>query len=89
MTLTESLRPCKYVTPKVHEMLHVGEQSGSLPKSLAKVAEQLELEALAATDVAIRVGEVVLLLLVACILGYFIISFWVGYYNNVLGELGV
>lgn len=88
-TLTEALRPCKYLDPRVHEMLHVGEESGTLPKSLAKVAEQLELEALAATDVVIKVGEVVLLLLVACILGYFIISFWVGYYDKVLQDLDV
>jgi len=88
-TLTEALSPCRYLDPRVRETLYVGEQSGTLPVSLAKVAEQLDLEAMAAAHVATRVFEITVILLVLLIGGWFVISFWTGYYNNLFEMLDI
>jgi len=88
-TLTEALSPCPYLDPKVREMLYVGEQSGTLDTSLAKAAEQIELEAMAAARVAMRIGEVAVLLLVALVVGFVVIRFYMNLYGGILRELNV
>ena len=62
-------------------MLAVGEQSGKLEESLNKVAQYHMEEGLHAVDVATRVGEVLILLLVAGVVGAILISFYSGYFR--------
>ncbi len=88
-TLTQALSPCPYLDSRVREMLYVGEESGTLPESLAKAAEQLELDAMAAAHVAIRIGGVAVLLLVGLIIGWFVISFYINLYSGIFEQLGV
>lgn len=72
--------------PIVVHMVATGERSGTLDEGLNKAAEFLESEA----DVAMRSQAIVtgigIYLLVALIIGYFIISFWANYYGGMFRE---
>lgn len=88
-TLVQAFAPCKYMTRELREMVHVGEESGRLEESLRKASDYQMQEAVHAVNVATKVGEVVIILGVAMVIGYVVISFWTGYYGGMLDELGV
>ncbi len=88
-TLVESFAPCQHLSRTAREMLLVGEESGQLEDSLHKVAEYQMEEALHAVNVATRVGEVLISLLVACAVGYIVISFYSNYYGRMFDELKI
>ncbi len=82
-TLVEAFAQSKYLPPVAREMLLVGEKSGKLEQSLNKAAQYQMDEAIQAVNIATRVGEVVISLAVAAVVGYIVISF----YSNYLGML--
>ena len=67
-TLTEAIAPCPYVSETECQMLHIGEVSGTLGKSLTKSAELIELETCYTLKMAIRMAGLVFFFLVVCIL---------------------
>ncbi len=88
-TLVSSLARSKFITPKVREILLVGEESGRLPEQLQRLANQLDEEAtFALKNTAVILG-VVLFVVVAAIVGFIVISFWTNYYGRMLNDLGV
>ncbi|MCD6288631.1 MAG: type II secretion system F family protein [Candidatus Hydrogenedentes bacterium] len=89
LTLTESLAPSPYLNSQVLEMLQVGEQSGTLEKSMLKAADQLDEQAAASIYASIQIGKVVIFLVIACIIGAFVINFWSNYYGNMFKELNI
>jgi len=87
--LVSSLARSKFITPKVREILLVGEESGRLPEQLQRLANQLDEEAtFALKNTAVILG-VVLFVVVAAIVGFIVISFWTNYYGRMLNDLGV
>lgn len=82
-TLVEAFAGSKFVPQVAHELLHIGEQSGKLEEALNKAAQYQMDEAVHAVNVATRVGEVVISLAVAAVVGYIVISF----YSSYLGKL--
>ncbi len=83
-TLVEAFSSSRTLTPVAREMLLVGEQSGELEVSLLKVSQYHHEEATHAIKRAVTVMGVVVMLIVACIIGYFIISFYSQLYSNIL-----
>jgi type II secretory pathway component PulF len=83
LTLVEAFAQSKYLPTVAREMLLVGEKSGKLEESLNKAAQYQMDEAIQAVNIATRVGEVVIGLAVAAVVGYIVISF----YSNYLGKL--
>jgi len=67
-TFTEAIAPCPYMSEAERQMLHTGEVSGMLEKTLTKSAELLEQNALFFTKVIIILAGPIFLLLVACML---------------------
>lgn len=82
-TLVEAFAPSQFLSAEAREMLRVGEESGKLEDSLNKVAEYQSNEAMHAVDVAARVGQVVISLTVAIVVGYIVISFYSGYLGKI------
>lgn len=82
-TLVQAFGSCKTLTPVAREMLFIGEQSGNLDGSLAKVAEYHLAEAKHAVSVAVKFLGVAIGLAVAAVVGFIVISF----YSNYLGIL--
>jgi len=70
-------------------MLSVGEESGKLDETLLKAAQYQMEEATHAVNVATRVGEIVIGLAVAALIGYIVISFWSNYYGKMMDELKI
>jgi type IV pilus assembly protein PilC len=89
MTLTEALSPSPYLGPQVIEMLHVGEQSGTLERSLVKASDQLDEQVKASIHAGVQIGKVVIFLIIAVIIGGFIISFYSNLYGGIYDELGM
>ncbi len=88
-TLAESFRPCKFMTPQVMEMLYVGEESGKHEEALLKASQYQQEEAAQAVSVAARVGEVLLILAVAIVVGYIVVTFYSNLYGGMLDDLGI
>ena len=88
-TLVEAFAHTKCLTPLAREMLLVGEQSGNLEGSLKKVSEYHLQEATQAVTMATKFFTVVLLLGMAGLVGYLIITFWTKFYGSMLDGLGV
>jgi type IV pilus assembly protein PilC len=88
-TLVQAFAPSKYLSRTAHEMLYVGEESGKLDEALLKVAQYQMDEATHAVNVATRVGEIVIGLAVAAVVGYIVISFWSNYYGRMFDELRI
>jgi len=83
MTLSEAFAPCKYFTPEMREMLLVGEESGRHEEALRRASDYQMEEAMHAVAIATRVGEVAIILLVSCIIGYIVIKFWSTYFGKI------
>ncbi len=88
-TLVEAFGASRYLTPTAREMLQVGEQSGELDGALRKVAEYHLAQATQAVKVAATIGNVLVLLGVAALVGYIVISFWTNFYGGMMDELGI
>jgi MSHA biogenesis protein MshG len=88
-TLVEAFRPCRFLSSVAREMLSVGEESGRLEETLRKVAQYQMSEAVHAVNVATRVGEVVIALVMAVVVGYIVISFYLNYYGRMMDELRI
>lgn len=78
-TLYEAFQVSRYLTPTAHEMLLVGEESGKLEDSLEKVSKYHLDEAAQAVRVATKFLTVALILAVAALIGYIVISFFLAY----------
>jgi type II secretory pathway component PulF len=69
------------------DMVATGERTGDTPEMLERVAGYYELEAVTASkQTAVSVG-VLAFLLVAVLVGYYVISFWTGYYGKIFDSL--
>jgi len=88
-TLVQAFAPAKYLSRAAREMLSVGEESGKLDETLLKAAQYQMEEATHAVNVATRVGEIVIGLAVAALIGYIVISFWSNYYGKMMDELKI
>lgn len=88
-TMLEAFGMTRFLSPVAREMLHVGEESGELENMLRKVAQYQMDEATHAVDIATRVGEVVISLAVAVLVGYIVITFWTTYYGRMFDELSI
>jgi type II secretory pathway component PulF len=88
-TLAESFAPCKFMTPQTMEMMYVGEESGKQEEALLKASQYQQEEAAQAVSIAARVGEVLLILAVAIVVGYVVITFYSNLYGGMLDDLGL
>lgn len=86
-TLTQAFSVTRSLTPMAREMLTVGETSGELETSLRKVSEYHLEEAKAAVRAALVVLGVLILVVVAAVIGYILISFWTQYYGGMLDQI--
>ena len=87
--LTAALGRSKFITPMIREMLYIGEESGRLPEQFQRVADKLDEDVVFGLRNTVKMLWIMLLLLVAAIVGYIVISFWVNYYGGMLNDLGV
>ncbi|MBI4556827.1 MAG: type II secretion system F family protein [Candidatus Hydrogenedentes bacterium] len=88
-TLTEAFAGSRYFSPVAREMLMVGEQTGKLEESLYKASQYQYEEAAHAVHILTRVGGVAIVLAVAGLIGYIVISFYANLYGGIMNELGV
>jgi len=86
-TLAEAFAGSQFFTPVARQMLLVGEQSGKLDEQLSKLAQYHSDEAAHAVDIAVRAGEVLIILAVCCVVGYVIISFYGRLYGGLYDVL--
>ncbi len=83
-TLVEAFSVTRSLTPLAREMLLVGEQSGELEIAMMKVSQYHHEEATHAVNRGVKVLGVVIMLTVAIMVGFFIISFYSQLYSNLL-----
>lgn len=88
-TLVEAFSRSRLMTPTAMEMLAVGEESGQLEATLHKAADYHIEEASHAVDVATRIMGVLILVAVAGVIGYIIITFYMTLYGGIFNELGI
>lgn len=88
-SLPEALRGCRFMTQETLEIVAVGDESGKVDAALRKASEYQMQEAIHAVNVAARAGEVLIMLLVATLIGYIVISFYSGLYGGLFDALGV
>lgn len=89
MTLSDAFAPCRFLTPQTREMIHVGEESGRLEETLQKAADYEMQEAVHAVNIATRVGEVVIIIAVAVLIGWIVISFYSQLYGGLMDDLNI
>ncbi|MFP4500887.1 MAG: type II secretion system F family protein [Candidatus Hydrogenedentota bacterium] len=83
-SLVEAFGGVQVLTPSAREMLAVGEQSGNLEASLNKVADYHMAEANQAVEMATKVANVLIVLVVGLVVGYVVITFWTTYYGSMM-----
>jgi type IV pilus assembly protein PilC len=88
-SVSSALSKCPYLSEMARELIYTGEESGKLDFHLAKIAEIHEDEAVQAARVLVRVAGILILLAIAVLVGWFVIRFYVGYFNSLLGDLDV
>ncbi len=81
-TLVEAFEQSRCLSPVGRQMLLVGEKSGNLEGSLHKVAEWHFDEARSATQVAMKVLGVCILLVLAGLVGFIVITFYSRLYGG-------
>jgi len=86
-TLVEAFAGCRSLTPLARDMLAVGEQSGNLEGSLKKVSDYHLDEAQHAVNVATKIMGTGIVLAVALVVGYIVISFYSKYFG-MLNSIG-
>jgi type IV pilus assembly protein PilC len=82
-TLVEAFSHTRYLSPVSREMILVGEQSGNLEESLRKVSDYHLEEATHLVQVLTRLLGVLIVVAVAGIIGYFVISFYTKLYSGI------
>ena len=80
-TLVQAFAGSRYLTSTAREMLLVGEESGNLEDQLRKVSDYHLEEANTATTIAIRILGISIVIAIALLIGYLIITFWTSYYG--------
>lgn len=80
-TLVEAFSASRYLSRVGREMLAIGEQTGDLDVALQKAAEYSFEEGRAAVTSAAKVLQVLITVVVGCIVGYFVISFYGNLYK--------
>ena len=88
-TLAEAFAGSRYLDATAKEMIIVGEESGKLDTQLQKVSQYNMEEARYATQKLVKVLGVLVLLVVAGVVGYVVITFWTNFYGGMLDDLGV
>jgi type IV pilus assembly protein PilC len=66
------------------QMVRTGETTGSVDQMLAKVADYYEQEATAATQTLVSVGFAAAMVIMAVVVGIFLVHAWTGYFNGIL-----
>ena len=88
-SLVEAFAQSRHLTPTAREMINVGEQSGNLETACQKVSQLHLDEAKHAVNIMTRILGVAIVLTVALVIGYVIITFYTTYFGKVFDELGV
>jgi type II secretory pathway component PulF len=84
--LSNILDRARILPPSAINMLRAGEEGGRLPEALELVAQRLEGEAVVSSHRWIIGASIGFYLLVALMLGYYIVSFWAHYYGGLLSN---
>jgi len=87
-SVSAALSGCHYLSDLAREMIHSGEEAGRLDQHLEKVADLHEAEAMQAAKNLVVIMGVLIYLIVAGIIGAFVLRFWLGYFNK-FSELGL
>jgi len=82
-TLVEAFSRTRYLTPVSREMIMIGEQTGNLEASLRKVSEYHLEEATHALQILTKIVGVLVLITVAIIVGFVVISFYSKLYSGI------
>lgn len=81
-TMVEAFKDCRYLDPTARELLHAGELAGELEQQLKKISDNYMAEATHAVNIAVKVLQVLTLLVVALIIGYIIVSLYIELYGG-------
>ncbi len=87
-SITNIIEESHFFSPEVIYMLRTGETSGSLPASLRKVAEYVQMEVEAQAKVLPTQIYLLFFFLVAGAVAYFVISFYIGMLGPVFELIG-
>lgn len=68
----------------VRDGMASGAESGTLPEAIARLEKQLAEEARMRQKLAFTIAGVLFFLAVAAVVGYKVVSFWTGYYGNMM-----
>jgi type IV pilus assembly protein PilC len=88
-SLVEAFAGSRHLTPTAREMINVGETSGNLEQAFQKVSQLHLEEADHAVNIMTRIMTVAIILTVAFVIGYVIITFYTRYFGMIFNELGV
>jgi type II secretory pathway component PulF len=81
--ITDALAATRQFQPVVLQMMRTGEVSGNFDEQLNSVAEFMEQEGESSIRKSMVVLGILALLAVAVMVGYYVINFYVGYFNNI------
>lgn len=88
-TLEQAFAPIRIIPPMAQQMVAVGERAGELEFQMEKIAQWYTEEAESKVLVITRVMNVVILLLVAVVVAYVLITFYSRLYGGIYNELGI
>lgn len=83
-SISESFHAAKVFPPMITSMVSTGETTGSLDAMLEKAADYYEGEAGVRLHKSAQVLGVLALLVAAVVVGYEVIKFYTGYFNNIM-----
>jgi type II secretory pathway component PulF len=84
--LTACLASTKQFPSTVLQVMHVGEESGSLDEQLDKSADFLESDAETAVKQSVQVLGIVVFLIIAIRIGMQVGQFWSGYFDSIFND---
>ncbi|MBW3638032.1 MAG: type II secretion system F family protein, partial [Armatimonadetes bacterium] len=84
--LTDCLASTKQFPSTVLQVMHVGEESGSLDEQLDKAADFLESDAELAVKQSVQVLGIVVFLIIAIRIGIQMGQFYLGYFNSIFSD---
>lgn len=82
MTLSQALAATRTLPQMAMQMLETGEESGKTPELLAKTAQYMHQEVEHTSQRVMTVLPVVLMLIVGAVVGFFVIRFYTGMFNE-------
>lgn len=82
LTLTQALAATRALPPLALQMLETGEESGRMPELLAKTASYMHQEVEHTSQRVMTVLPVILMLIVGSIVGFFVIRFYTGMFEQ-------